>query len=62
MVKSTVEHSKCSLRLIVGDFVSSLVDTEETEVTVLTYFAVLGAVDGKGFVAGCGEFFAVGVV
>jgi hypothetical protein len=28
----------------------------------LTYFAVLGAVDGKGFVAGCGEFFAVGVV
>jgi hypothetical protein len=62
MVECTVKHSKCSLRLIVRDFVSSLVDTEETEVTVLTYFAVLSAVDGEGFVAGCGEFFAVGVV
>jgi predicted phosphodiesterase len=62
MVKSTVEQSKCSLRLIVGDFVSSFVDAKETEVAVLTYFAVFGAVDGEGFVARCGKFFAVGVV
>jgi hypothetical protein len=62
MVKSTVKHSKCSLRLIVRNFVSGFVDTEEAEVAVLTYFAVFSAVDGERFVAGCGEFFAVGVV
>lgn len=50
------------MRLIVRNFVSGFIDAEETEVAVLTYFAVLGTVDGEGFVAGCGEFFAVGVV
>jgi hypothetical protein len=62
MIECAVEQSKCSLRLIVRDFVTGLVDAEETQVAVLTHFAVLGAVDGEGLVACCGEFGAVGVV
>ena len=41
---------------------SSLVDAEEGQVSVLTHFAVFGAVDGEWLVAGGGEFGAVGVV
>jgi hypothetical protein len=62
MVERAVEQGKCSLRLIVRDFVTSLVDAEEAQVAILAHFAILGAVDGEGFVAGCGEFGAVGVV
>lgn len=62
MIESAVKHGKCSNGLIVGNFMASFVNAQEGQVSVLTHFAVFGAVDGERLIAGGGEFGAVGVV
>lgn len=62
VVKSAVEEGERSLGLVVRNFMTSVVDAEETEVAVLANFTVLGSVHSEGFVTGCGELLAVGVV
>lgn len=62
VVEGAVEHCQSSLGLVVGHFMAGFVDAEERQVSILTHFAVLGAIDREGFVAGGCELGRVGVV
>lgn len=62
MVQSTVEKLQRGFWLVVRHFMTGFIDAQETEVAVLTHFAVFDAVYGERFVACCGELGAVGVV
>jgi hypothetical protein len=39
-----------------------LIDTEEREVAILAYFAVLDAINGHWLISGCREFGFVGII
>ena len=62
VVDGTVEESKSTLRLVVGNFMSGFVDTKETEVAVLADLSILSTIHGEGLVACGGELLAVRVV
>ena len=57
-----LEHLEGGFGLVEGDLVAGFVDAGEGEIAVLADFAVLGAGDREGGVAGFGEVGGVGVV
>jgi hypothetical protein len=48
--------------LIERDEMARLVDTEEREVAILAYFAVLDAINGHWLISGCRKFGFVGII
>ncbi len=61
MVDDTIKGSERAHGLVKRDFVAGLVHAQKGELAVLADFAVFGAVDDKGGVAGGVEFLGVGV-
>ena len=50
-----LEKRQGSFGLVIWNLVACLIDPREAEVSILSDFAVLGTVDGKGNVAGLGK-------
>ena len=62
MIDDAIKRRQATDRLVKRYFVPGLIHAQETELAVLAHFAVLGAVDDKGGVAGGVEFFRVRVL
>lgn len=62
MIDDAIKRRQATNGLVKRHFVPGLVHAQETELAVLAHFAVLGAVDDKGCVAGGVELFRVRVL
>jgi hypothetical protein len=62
MVKHTFKVLQAGFRLVVRDFVTSLIDPGETEVAILANLTILNTIDEEGSVSGSAKSLRIGEV